>query len=121
MSIQQVLGAIPTDAREPLVKDRLFPQFFQALGFVDREYYPEYATGQGGDSVDYAVRNNLDENDIFIETRNNPFLLLELKGKDINLEEGSSAYLSTKKQLIKYLLAPNCKTAWTLDKKIRFA
>ena len=111
MSIQQVLDAIPPDAREPLVKEILFPQFFEALGFVDREYYPEYPTGQGGDSVDYAVRKNLDKNDIFIETRNNPFLLLELKGKDINLEEGSTSYLSTKKQLFRYLLAPKCKTA----------
>ncbi|NEQ68404.1 MAG: AAA family ATPase [Symploca sp. SIO2D2] len=111
MSIQQVLDSIPTDAREPLVKEFLFPQFFQALGFVEGEYYPEYPTGQGGDKVDYGVRKNLDDNDIFIATRNNPFLLLELKGKDINLEEGSKTYLSTKKQLIRYLLAPNCKTA----------
>jgi len=111
MSIQQVLDSIPTDASSAILDKLFIPPFFQALGFVDLECYPQYPTGERSNKTDYAVRNNSNENDIFIKTGNNPFLLLELKKRDDNLEEGSSQYLRTKKQLIRDLLGPNCKTA----------
>jgi len=47
----------------------------------------------------------------FLHTKNNPFLLIELKGRDINLSESSPRYVSTVNQLKCQLLRTNCKTA----------
>jgi len=71
------------------------------------ECVPEYNTGKH--PVDYALRHNTN-GDIFLSTQSNPYLLLELKGRDINLSQGSAQYQSTVKQLKGYLLDSNCKT-----------
>ena len=77
------------------------------------EAIPEFDTGKG--AADYVARRNIGD-DIFLHTRANPYLVCELKGRDINLEEGSAQYRKAVKQLkLKYLLAPNCKSAkWGL-------
>jgi cellulose biosynthesis protein BcsQ len=107
-ALKQALLNLPENAKESIV-DRIFvPEFLTALGFGIRERVPQYNTGSRG-PVDYALRPNTNE-DIFLATQSNPYLLLELKGRDINLSEGSAQYQSTFKQLKEYLLASNCKT-----------
>jgi len=107
-SLKQALLNLPETAQEAIVKGNFIPDFLDALGFELMERVPEYNTGNRG-SVDYALRHNTNE-DIFLATQSNPYLLLELKGRDINLSEGSAQYQSTVKQLKRYLLADNCKT-----------
>jgi cellulose biosynthesis protein BcsQ len=108
-ALKQALFSLPDNAPEPTVGSIFVPEFLNALSFELTERVPEYTTGNGSDTVDYALRRNT-EHDIFIHTKLNPYILLELKGRDINLTEGSSQYQSTVKQLKRYLLASNCKT-----------
>ncbi|MFP4007061.1 MAG: AAA family ATPase [Spirulinaceae cyanobacterium] len=111
----EALTNLPEDADEPLVSSHfIFPTFLEALGFTNTEILPQYSTGQGRQTVDFALRHN-HSNDIFINTKTNPFLLVELKGRNINLSEGSSQYKTTVNQLKKYLLDEKCKSAkWGL-------
>jgi len=46
-----------------------------------------------------------------LQTKSNPFLLIELKGRDINLTENSPSYKATVNQLKRQLLGNNCKAA----------
>jgi len=110
-SLRDAWQSLPDSAPEPIVDLHFIaPTFLEAIGFQKNEFYPQYPTGDG--PVDYAVRRNAVD-DIFINTAANPYLLIELKGRDTNLAEGSAGYLSTVKQLKKYLLAPNCRsTQW---------
>jgi cellulose biosynthesis protein BcsQ len=108
-TIQAALQSLPQGASEAIVSAHFSPQFLQALGFESDEVVPEYDTNGGG-IVDKAARKTL-ENDIFLHTKSNPYLLLELKGKDINLTEGTPGYLKTVNQLKRQLLGSNCKSA----------
>ncbi len=107
-TLRQALLNLPDNAQEAIVDKIFVPEFLNTLGFGLMERVPEYNTGDFG-SVDYALRRNTNE-DIFLTTQSNPYLLLELKGRDVNLSEGSAQYQSTVKQLKRYLLASNCKT-----------
>ena len=108
--LQDALRSLPTDAKEPIVDlNFVVPCVFEALGFAQGEFYPQYVTGDG--SVDYALRKNIDENDNFICTGTQPYLLMELKGRDINIAPDSTGYNSVVKQLKRYLLASNCHSA----------
>jgi cellulose biosynthesis protein BcsQ len=80
-----------------------------SLGFQLEEVCPEYPTGNGK-LVDKAARKTIGD-DKFLHTKSNPFLLIELKGRDCNLSEDTAQYHKTVNQLKGYLLAPNCKTA----------
>ncbi len=62
------------------------------------------------DCANRSTRRNL-ENDIFLHTKSNPFLLIELKGREINLTENSPSYKATVNQLKRQLLGNNCKAA----------
>jgi cellulose biosynthesis protein BcsQ len=108
-ALKKALLNLPDNAPEPTVGLIFVPEFLNTLGFELTERVPEYTTGNGNDTVDYALRKNT-AHDIFIHTKLSPYILLELKGRDINLTEGSSQYQSTVKQLKRYLLASNCKT-----------
>jgi cellulose biosynthesis protein BcsQ len=108
-TLQAALKSLPQGASEAIVSAHFSPQFLQALGFESDEVVPEYDTNGGG-IVDKAARKTL-ENDIFLHTKSNPYLLLELKGKDINLTEGTPGYLKTVNQLKRQLLGSNCKSA----------
>lgn len=108
-ALNQALLNLPVDAGEPIVKGIFVPEFLNALGFQLMERVPEYKTGSSSDKVDYALRHNTN-GDIFLTTKSNPYLLLELKGRDINLSAGSAGYQSTVRQLKRYLLDNNCKT-----------
>lgn len=107
-TLQQALLSLPASASESIVDTIFIPEFLNALGFELMERVPHYKTGNVL-QVDYALRHNT-PNDIFLATKVNPFLLVELKGRDVNLSEGSAQYQSTVKQLKEYLLDSNCKT-----------
>jgi cellulose biosynthesis protein BcsQ len=112
----QILNNIPNNANEPLICQNFVVPLLEALGFTQQEWFPQFPTGNGTDRVDYAARKN-SGSDIFQSTRNNPFLLIEAKGRAttagalINLAEGTPQYKQTKDQIKRYLLAPNCHTA----------
>ena len=107
----KALQALPEQAQEPIVDNNFIAtSFFEALGFTLQERIPGFKTGDDKKAVDYALRHNID-NDNFLHTQKNPYLLVELKGRDINLKYGTPTYKSTVKQLKGYLLGSKCKTA----------
>ncbi len=108
--LKQALSSLPGGATEPIVCNIFVSELFETLGFDHRETVPQFKTGSGGNKVDYAVRKNVDNN-IFIETLSNPYLLLEAKARTVNLSPGAKQYQSTVNQLKGYLLNPNCKSA----------
>lgn len=109
INLGKVLSNIPANASEAIIALNFASPLLNALGFEGKEIYPQYPDGNGK-LVDRAARKTIGD-DIFLFTKSNPYLLLELKGKDINLAQGSSQYHSTVKQLKQYLLAPNCRQA----------
>ena len=109
--LAQTLRDLPVNASEEIVDNNFISiSFLKALGFSNHERVPEFKTGNGNKKVDYALRKNTGDNN-FLHTQTNPFLLVELKGRDINLEYGARSYQTTVKQLKDYLLAPKCKSA----------
>ncbi|WP_223280190.1 ParA family protein [Nostoc sp. PA-18-2419] len=106
-SLRAALQSLPENAPEPVVNDLFAPHLLRALGFQSEEIHPEYNTGDG--DVDKAARKTI-KDDIFLHTKSNPYLLLELKGRDINLSVNTAQYQKTVHQLKRYLLAPNCQT-----------
>ncbi|BBD57574.1 cobyrinic acid a,c-diamide synthase [Nostoc sp. HK-01] len=106
-SLREALQNLPENAPEAIVSDLFAPHLLRTLGFQPEEIYPQYNTGDG--DVDKAARKTNGE-DVFLNTKSNPYLLLELKGRDINLSEDAAQYHTTVKQLKRYLLAPNCQT-----------
>jgi len=108
-TLQAALQSLPQGASEAIVSANFSTQFLQALGFESDEVVPHYDTNGGG-IVDRAARKTI-ANDIFLHTKSNPYLLLELKGKNINLTEDTPGYLKTVAQLKRHLLGSNCKSA----------
>jgi cellulose biosynthesis protein BcsQ len=109
ISLRPALQSLPENASEPVVNQNFSNQLLEALGFQSQEIHPEYPTGDGK-AVDKAARKTVGD-DNFLSTKSNPFLLLELKGRDCNLSGNAAQYKRTVHQLKQYLLAPNCKTA----------
>ncbi|MBD2579061.1 AAA family ATPase [Oscillatoria sp. FACHB-1406] len=110
ISLQPVLHNLPANAPEAIVASNFSYELLKALGFESNEIYPEYQTGDGKSAVDLAVRKN-NGNNIFLHTKSNPYLLVELKGRDVNLASGSPQYKSTVAQIKRYLLGASCKSA----------
>lgn len=110
MTIHQVLADLPAGAAEAVLRQDFLPQLVETLGFDKHEYYPEFSTGTGHHKVDMAARKNTTEGDQFKQTRRNPFLIVELKGRDVNLEAGSTAHRKTVQQVTSYLLEDNCRS-----------
>ncbi|MDB9423903.1 ParA family protein [Microcystis aeruginosa CS-564/01] len=108
-SLKPYLQHLPQNASEAIVSTNFAPYLISYLGFSTTEIIPQYDTGGGG-ITDFATRRNL-ANDIFLQTKNNPFLLIELKGRDINLTENSPSYKATVNQLKRQLLGNNCQAA----------
>ncbi len=110
-----VLANIPPKAIENDVGTHFIPYLLEALGFDTTERAGQFATGVGGDCVDFAARKNTAD-DVFSFTRNDPVLMVEIKGRftnagsSINLTEGSSQYVRTREQIKRYLLSPKGKT-----------
>ncbi|MBT9139045.1 MAG: Sporulation initiation inhibitor protein Soj [Syntrophomonadaceae bacterium] len=112
--LRLALESLPERAGEPIVSTIFaFPKLTEALGFSSEEVIPAYKTGTV--ITDFALRKNLSNSDIFLQTKTNPFLLIELKGRHINLKEGSPGYVATVKQLKKQLLDEKAKSCqWGL-------
>lgn len=108
-TLQTALQSLPQGASEAIVSANFSPQLLQALGFESDEVIPQYDTNGGG-IVDRVARKTI-ENDRFLDTKSNPYLLVELKGKDINLTEGTPVYLKTVNQLKRQLLGSNCTSS----------
>jgi cellulose biosynthesis protein BcsQ len=108
-SLKSYLEDLPQNASEAIVSTNFAPYLISYLGFSTTEIIPQYDTGGGG-ITDFATRRNL-ENDIFLQTKSNPFLLIELKGRDINLTENSPSYKATVNQLKRQLLGTKCQAA----------
>ena len=108
-SLKPYLQHLPQDASQAIVSTNFAPYLISYLGFSTTERIPEYDTGGGG-ITDFATRRNL-ENDIFLQTKSNPFLLIELKDRYTNLTENSPGYKATVNQLKRQLLGNNCKSA----------
>ncbi|HLO50640.1 MAG TPA: hypothetical protein VK211_19640, partial [Kamptonema sp.] len=103
----QVLDSISENAQEPEVEDRFVKPLLNALGFTSDEWVRQFRTGNG--YADFAGRKNY-SNDKFSESKVNPYLVIEVKGRAsgraiINLAEGTSEYKKAKKQITGYLLA----------------
>jgi cellulose biosynthesis protein BcsQ len=108
-SLKSYLEDLPQDAREAIVSTNFARYLISYLGFSTTEIIPSYDTGGGG-ITDFATRRNL-ANDIFLQTKSNPFLLIELKDRYTNLTENSPGYKATVNQLKRQLLGNNCKAA----------
>jgi cellulose biosynthesis protein BcsQ len=109
--LKQALINLPSAAPESIVCSLfIMPQLLEALGFSSMETVPGFNTENRGCAVDYAVRKNVD-NDIFVNTKLNPYLLLEAKARNINLSPNSAQYKEAVHQIKRYLLAQNCKSA----------
>jgi cellulose biosynthesis protein BcsQ len=111
---QKVLENLPNNANELIISRHFVEPLLEELGFDNREYYPSFPTGKGAKKVDYAARKNID-GDTFLETKTNPDLIIEVKGRStatatIFLGNDSPQYEATKQQLKEYLLEPNCQT-----------
>jgi cellulose biosynthesis protein BcsQ len=108
-SLKSYLEDLPQDAREAIVSTNFARYLISYLGFSTTEIIPSYDTGGGG-ITDFATRRNL-ANDIFLQTKSNPFLLIELKGRYTNLTENSPGYKATVNQLKRQLLGTKCQAA----------
>lgn len=110
------LDNIPNNAQEPILYAAFIPHLLKALGFNQQEWFPQFATGNGGKKVDYAVRKNIDNN-LFRNNPINPYLLIEVKGRAtnngvlINLASETPKYKQTKEQIKRYLLDSKCQSA----------
>lgn len=101
---------LDSDAKEIIVADNFIRFFLEALGFdQSSEIYPQFITGKTNAKVDFAARKNTTD-DQFISTKSNPFLILEVKGKNVNLSEENAPYNNIVEQLKRYLLDTNCTT-----------
>ncbi|MBD2256605.1 AAA family ATPase [Pseudanabaena sp. FACHB-2040] len=107
LSLKAALRNLPDNATEATVNDFFANQLLQALGFQSGEIHPQYPTG-GGKAVDQAARKTIGD-DVFLHTKTNPYLLLELKGREVNLSTDAAQYQRTVNQLKQYLLGSNCK------------
>lgn len=106
-ALEQALIDLPDKASESNVRHIFIPPFFNALGFELTEISSEYNTGGG--AVDYALRHNKEDSVTFLKKPTNPDILVEIKKRSENLQEGTLQYKETVEQLTRYLLAPNCK------------
>ncbi len=115
-SLLRAWQQLPTNASEALVTTNfVLPHLFEALEFSESERIPQFQTGLGGRAVDFAAKHNIIGEDIFLDNRENPNLLVELKGRDINLSESSAQYASTVRQLHQYMLSSKCHSVqWGL-------
>lgn len=111
-SLVEAWQQLPSTADEAIVNHNFCsPVLTRALGFNSQEDVPEFLTDRG--SADHALRRNLGGDDIFLHSQKDPEVIIELKGRPINLSTDSKSYHSTVKQLKRYLLTSQCRnTKW---------
>jgi cellulose biosynthesis protein BcsQ len=106
--LEQAHQHLPLNAEELIVEANFSRVFLNALGFSDSEMIPGFAIQNL--AVDHAARKNTD-NDIFLQTRSNPYLYMEVKGRNINLSnENCASFNNAAKQLKNYLRHSNSKS-----------
>lgn len=108
--LRDAIKSIPSEGNESIVINNFLIPFMEFLGYEPEERYPNFSTGRGRHSVDFALRKNVNLNDLFQYTRSNPEILIEVKRPSINIDCGAS-YRNTCSQLKNYLLSRNCKSA----------
>ncbi|MEL6496364.1 MAG: hypothetical protein AAFQ41_14765 [Cyanobacteria bacterium J06623_7] len=105
------LTALMPDEQESNVNSHFIaPCFIGALGFSLAERVSEFKTknsNSGQTRVDYALRKNT-EGKIFAQDKVNPLVLMEIKGRDIDLTYGTKSYKKTVEQMKGYLLGSKC-------------
>jgi cellulose biosynthesis protein BcsQ len=107
-SLAEALRHLPPAADEPNVECQFIDlALLSALGFSHGEFCKQFRTGRGSQKVDYAIRKTEGE-DRFSHTQDRPYLLIEAKGRNINLQETSTAYKETVTQLKDYMRASKC-------------
>lgn len=109
LSLKEIWQSLPKDASESVVTHMLMPSILKALGFDENERYPNFKTGRKSDAVDFGARINSHTSGKFIENPINPHLLIEVKGRDINLFQGHQ-YQKTIMQIKRYLHSSASKT-----------
>ena len=112
MDLEKILQNLPPDAPEAMVEANFSRPFLKALGFDELETIPAFPVSKL--FVDHAARKNTPD-DIFLHTKNSPFLYMEVKGRTENLSENHANYIKALNQLKRYLLDPSSKTVqWGL-------
>ncbi|MGK7898761.1 MAG: AAA family ATPase [Xenococcus sp. (in: cyanobacteria)] len=107
-NLVEELQNLPENSKEDKVNtDFISRSFFDALGFDSSERANQFNTGKG--SVDYALRHNT-KDDSFLPNKVNPYILVELKSRNIDLAYNKAGYRKTVNQLKGYLLGSNCKS-----------
>lgn len=82
MDLETGWQSLPPDAPESLVSDQFVRPLLNAIGYDNNtEIYPQFPVGRT--FVDYAVRK-ADDNDIFLTTKANPYLYVEVKSRTEN-------------------------------------
>jgi len=114
--LSELLEQLPIDAPEPMVCDNFIKSFLEYLGFNPlTDIIPQFSTGEGGRTVDYALRKSSPALPfISLSPKNSlPEIILEAKGRAteagfLNLSYGTAKYKSTVRQLTGYFKDPNC-------------
>lgn len=110
------LALSPEAIEGDILTQFIIPALLPSWNFEGNEFCIEYLTGKGGDKVDLAVRKNT-TSDNFAHTKSNPFLIIELKKRMLDLSTGSRDYQKAVLQLKRYLdpSATNCQTVrWAI-------
>ena len=112
--LTKYLTKLMPDKKEANVNSHFIaPYFIEALGFSLSERVSQFKTKDKNKNqkiVDYALRKNI-EGGVFSQDKVNPFILMELKGRDIDLSSGTASYKKTVKQIKDCLLGNNCRSA----------
>lgn len=116
-NLKQIWLALSSEGIEvDILTQFIIPALLPSWNFENNEFCIQYPTGKGGDKVDLAVRKNT-TNDNFAHSKSNPFLIIELKKRMLDLSTGSKDYQKAVVQLKRYLdpSATNCKTVhWAI-------
>jgi len=108
LDLASILNHVPEDAPEATVVHLFSEPLLKALGFDQSEMVPQFDTGGG--ITDLAARKTIGDN-IFLKTRKDPYLIVEFKGKEVNLGEGTAGYKKTVTQLKSQLLGEHAHSA----------
>lgn len=110
------LALSPEAIEGDILTQFIIPALLPSWNFEGNEFCIEYLTGKGGHKVDLAVRKNT-TTDNFAHSKTNPFLIIELKKRMLDISTGSKDYQKAIVQLKRYLdsSATNCKTVrWAI-------
>lgn len=109
MNLEEALRNLPADAAEVIVEANFSRVFLNALGFSELEMTPGFRIDKL--IVDHAARKNTNAEDIFLQTKANPYLYMEVKGRTENLSsEHCAPHKRASWQLKRYMRHPQSKS-----------